>query len=297
MKNKKYFFIFIIIALSIIIPTFINIHKNKTAKAKTDYLNTLKSVAKENELSFNYNSNNDSIIISKNVKLTNGNIEDYLVDFATDEGIYEPKDFDKLRQSSLELCNSIKLMKDKFSKSIKINHIIINIIDTPSNELILSIDNNKLSYNFMDNVNIGHIIEVAKKQKEVNSDSLTANKNDSPISSPKKYYIAKFGEFLESNQNGNTLVVKFKISPSTSNKTTIDQNGYNVADLIQNQGADTYSEIQYWAIADMEDGSEKKVISFTLNKDLINAIKNKSIAENQIINSASDVWILPSLQQ
>ena len=105
----------------------------------------------------------------------------------------------------------------------------------------------------------------------------------------------KFGELLSSIVNGKTLIIKAKISPSFSNKTTIDQNGYNVEDIILNQGGDSFDEIQYWAVADMNDGSEGKVISFTLNKDQINSIKNKQLVGNKIVDNANDVWVLPSL--
>lgn len=105
----------------------------------------------------------------------------------------------------------------------------------------------------------------------------------------------RFGKLISSTVNGKVLVVKAKISPSFSNKTTIDQNGYNIEDIILNQGGDSFDEIQYWAVADMNDGSESKVISFTVPKNQINAIRNKQIVGNQIVDKATDVWILPSL--
>lgn len=107
----------------------------------------------------------------------------------------------------------------------------------------------------------------------------------------------KFGELLEVNESDDKVVVKAKIEPSTSNKTTIDQNGYNVEDLIINQGFDKYNEIQYWAVADMTDGEESKAVSFTLSKDLITKIKNEEVVGNQIIDNAEDVYILPSLKE
>lgn len=107
----------------------------------------------------------------------------------------------------------------------------------------------------------------------------------------------KFGELLEVNESDDKVVVKAKIEPSTSNKTTIDQNGYNVEDLIINQGFDKYNEIQYWAVADMTDGEESKAVSFTLSKDLITKIKNEEVVGNQIIDNADDVYILPSLKE
>lgn len=136
-------------------------------------------------------------------------------------------------------------------------------------------------------------IKLVEKKEETSKLNNDANNTKSSNSS----YKARFGTFIEGNINQNILVVKFKIQPSTSNKTTIHQNGYNIEDMILNQGADQYDEIQYWAVADMEDGSESKVISFTVDKDLITKIKNQQVVGNQIVDCAKDVWILPSLKQ
>ena len=106
----------------------------------------------------------------------------------------------------------------------------------------------------------------------------------------------KHGELLDVNINDKILIIKAKISPSYNNKTTIKQNGFNVEDIILNQGGDLFDEIQYWAVADMTNGDESKVINFTLTKDQINAVKNKQLLGNQIVDQANDVWILPSLR-
>lgn len=91
-------------------------------------------------------------------------------------------------------------------------------------------------------------------------------------------------------------VVKVKISKSYSKSSTIAQNYFNVSDLIKNRGFDKYTKIQYWAVADMNDGSEQKVISFTLDKDTIQAIANNEIVDNQIGDYSDDLWIHPSLR-
>ena len=109
-------------------------------------------------------------------------------------------------------------------------------------------------------------------------------------------YKIKHGEFIESNINDDVLVIKAKIEPSLNNKLTISQNGFNVEDIIKNQGGDQFKEIQYWAVADMTSGEENKVVSFTLNEELIKKIKAGDIVANQIIANADDVYILPSLQ-
>lgn len=105
----------------------------------------------------------------------------------------------------------------------------------------------------------------------------------------------KYGSFEQAIVTDETLVVKAKIKPSYSNKATIRQNSFNIEDIIKNQGGHNYKEIQYWAIADMNDGSESKVISFTIDEDVINRVANGSILGNEIIDYANDVWILPSL--
>ncbi|EOU2058361.1 hypothetical protein ACQR3C_00100 [Clostridium perfringens] len=106
----------------------------------------------------------------------------------------------------------------------------------------------------------------------------------------------KYGELLDVNINDKILIIKAKISPSYNNKATIKQNGFNVEDIILNQGGDLFDEIQYWAVADMTNGDESKVISFTLTKNQINAVKNKQLLGNKLVDQANDVWILPSLR-
>jgi len=135
------------------------------------------------------------------------------------------------------------------------------------------------------------IAEENKKQAAANQEQEKTGIYDT------QSFNLRYGTLLESHSDDNgVLVVKAKISPSYSNRTTINQNGYNVGDLIKNQGADKFNEIQYWAVADMTDGSESKVISFTLNKDLIAKIKEGSLVDNKIVDNAQDVWILPSLR-
>ena len=98
-------------------------------------------------------------------------------------------------------------------------------------------------------------------------------------------------------QNDTIVVVKGKIEPSWNNDLTIKQNYFNISDLIKNHGFNTCGELQYWAVADMTDGSESKVISFTLDKKTIDDIYNGKILEMDIGDHSTDLWILPSLKQ
>lgn len=128
------------------------------------------------------------------------------------------------------------------------------------------------------------------EETKIEESSCEINKNSEGISK------LKYGELLDVNINDKILIIKAKISPSYNNKATIKQNGFNVEDIILNQGGDLFDEIQYWAVADMTNGDESKVISFTLTKDQINAVKNKQLLGNKLVDQANDVWILPSLR-
>ena len=112
-------------------------------------------------------------------------------------------------------------------------------------------------------------------------------------------YYVEFGEILsvvkDGGVDGTSLIIKAKITPSYSNRATINQNYFNIENLIRDQGATDYSEIQYWAIADMSDGSEGKVISFTVDKNIMDAVADQRIVANQLGDYVSDLWVLPSL--
>lgn len=145
---------------------------------------------------------------------------------------------------------------------------------------------------------VDELLKSYKEEKEKFNEE--QKKEEAAKSTPQNLgtmYTAKYGEIKEAIELNNCLTIKFKIQPNMTNKLTIEQNGYNVEDLILNQGADKYETISYWAVADMTDGSEGKVISFTVNKNLISKIKNKQVVGNEIIDYVDDVWILPSLQK
>lgn len=116
-------------------------------------------------------------------------------------------------------------------------------------------------------------------------------------SSTQDTYSIEHGDLVEATVNGNTLIIKAKIESSYSNKATINQNYFNIEDIIKNQDGNKFDVIDYWAVADMQDGSEGKVISFTLEKDVIKNIYDGNIVANQIGNYVKDLWILPSLQE
>jgi len=108
----------------------------------------------------------------------------------------------------------------------------------------------------------------------------------------------QYGDLLDVTINDidSIIVIKAKITPSFSNQSTIDQNYYNIDFLVKNYNVDQYKELQYWAVADMTDGSESKVISFDVSNSLMKKIKDGSIVANQLGNQVDNLWILPSLR-
>lgn len=131
-----------------------------------------------------------------------------------------------------------------------------------------------------------------------NSTSTSQTDNTSNKSSDKfEITSLKHGELLEYTTIAGPLVIKAKIESSLTNKLTINQNYMNVADIILNQGGNNFDEIQYWAVADMADGSESKVIQFTLDKNTIDGVYNGNIVDIQLGDYVTDLWILPSLKE
>lgn len=92
------------------------------------------------------------------------------------------------------------------------------------------------------------------------------------------------------------LVVKAKIKPSYNTKATIDQNYFNIQDIVEHQGGEKYDEIQYWAVADMSDGSTEKVISFTVPKYIIDLLAEKKFAANTMGDYVDDLWLYSGLR-
>lgn len=114
-------------------------------------------------------------------------------------------------------------------------------------------------------------------------------------------YELEYGELVSVVENEidgqNVLVIKAKITSSYSNTATVDQNYYNVEDLITSQGCDAFDEIQYWAVADMSDGSEEKVVSFTVSSELIQKIAAGEVVTNQLGDYVDELYIHASLSE
>ena len=260
------------------------------------YIYEMKKCAKDNDIDITYDEKNNTLIFSDNTfTISNGSLDEYLNKYINGNEMVEQdiKNVRNLKDACMDLSKSILNAQSKFH-NVNMD-IIVKCIEKNSGKDMFIIKNDNLEYNILENV------EKLKAEKE--KDKKIEKAKNKPKESileniPKKapsLEEVKFGKLLDATENNNVLIVKVKIEPSYSNKATINQNGFNIEDLILNKNADLYDEIQYWAVADMKDGTESKVISFTIDKNLIKSIKNKNIVGNQIINQAKDVWILPTL--
>ena len=122
-----------------------------------------------------------------------------------------------------------------------------------------------------------------------NYDKIAAENGASDTSEIQLHY----GDLLSTTVNGTTIVLKAKITSSLTKKMTVASCFYDVYDAVEKYGLD---ELQYWAVADMTDGSEQKVISFTVSHDTLEKIANGAIVEGQLQSYSTDVWLSPALQ-
>lgn len=107
-----------------------------------------------------------------------------------------------------------------------------------------------------------------------------------------------YGTLLSVNENAvdNIVVIKVKIHSSYSNQATIHQNYYNIEQLAEEGWYSDVVELQYWAVADMDDGSESKVISFTVPRTALDKLTSGAISGYSLGSYVTDLWVHPSLK-
>ena len=110
----------------------------------------------------------------------------------------------------------------------------------------------------------------------------------------------RYGTLLSVTKNefDKIVVIKAKIRPSFSNRATITQNFFNIEYIAQKGWFSDYKELQYWAVADMTDGSERKVIAFTVSQETLQLLAEGKIPAN-VLDSYGYItmeFLLPSLR-
>lgn len=142
--------------------------------------------------------------------------------------------------------------------------------------------------------------ETGPKKTPVSPSALDTGTSEEVQETPSNSYTLLFGELLDANQSGgvdgNTLVIKAKINSQMTNNLTIAQNYHNAEDIIKNQGGDKFNCIDYWAVADMSDGSEQKVVAFTVNSNVIQGVAAGNIVAIEFEDYVDDLFIHQSLR-
>lgn len=109
---------------------------------------------------------------------------------------------------------------------------------------------------------------------------------------PGKNDIA-YGKLLsvtDARDANGTVSVRVKINSNLTNKMTIDQNYNNVVDLITKKGYDN-CKLRYFAVMDRTDGSENKIMSFTVPYSVVDRVASGEIVAIQLPDYVTDLWI------
>lgn len=103
-------------------------------------------------------------------------------------------------------------------------------------------------------------------------------------------------DLLDVTTHAGNIIIKAKINPNITNELTRDGCYYDAYEVIQNYGLQYYKNLSYWAVADMTDGSEQKVISFEVTQDVLQKVADGTILEGNMGDYVTDLWIAPALQ-
>ena len=107
-----------------------------------------------------------------------------------------------------------------------------------------------------------------------------------------------FGSILDvtENKENSTVIIKVKVQSNLTKNMTIKQNYMNAWEFIKAYTDTEYKQLTYWAVADMTDGTESKIVQFTVPVDAIHGVLNGSILENQLGDHVTDLYLHPSLR-
>lgn len=109
----------------------------------------------------------------------------------------------------------------------------------------------------------------------------------------------KYGKLLsvtDARDANGPVSVRVKVDSGLTNKMTIDQNYHNAVDLITNRGYDN-CDLRYFAVMDRTDGSEGKIMSFTVPASVVDKIADGKIVAIQLPNYVTDLWIHPQFTE
>ena len=108
-------------------------------------------------------------------------------------------------------------------------------------------------------------------------------------------YTPILGELIKVTEEGDTLHIKVKVKENDDKKLTIEQNEYNIEDLVVNQNCDKFNSIEYAAVM-YRNGKETDALSFTVNKETIQNLKDRKISISSVIARSENVYIASDLR-
>lgn len=130
----------------------------------------------------------------------------------------------------------------------------------------------------------------------VPSGSSPSESSPAPTSDPSPRI--NFGEILNVTENSydKVVVLKVKIESNLTKEMTVKQNYMNAWEFIHGYSGIEYEKLSYWAVADMNDGTEAKVVQFDVPASAIKGVLDETILENQLGNYVENLWLHPSLR-
>ncbi|MCD8317163.1 MAG: hypothetical protein LUB61_07175, partial [Eggerthellaceae bacterium] len=101
-------------------------------------------------------------------------------------------------------------------------------------------------------------------------------------------YTLEYGKILDIIEVDDTLDITALVEYNESQAFTVEQNYDNIYNLIKDQGASDYNEINYTAVIE-EYGQYEPVVSFTITKHNIERVAQGHIDKNLIVDVLSDI--------
>lgn len=113
-------------------------------------------------------------------------------------------------------------------------------------------------------------------------------------------FSVNFGTFKDitaKKVDGNICAeVKIKIYPLGTNQETINAIYSSAKDVITDKKCDVFDEVMFFIVAQMEAGTESKVMSFSFSRDTIDDLIKNDVPPSQYNNYVNELFIFPAMR-
>ena len=103
------------------------------------------------------------------------------------------------------------------------------------------------------------------------------------------------GHVLDYAIRGTNITITVKTGSNLSKSSIIKQNYFDAHRLVKSIRDYPFSTLTYLAVADMTDGTESKIIQFTVPEETIAGVLDGSILETQLCDNITALYLHPSL--